>query len=112
MKGHIRGLLMTELTAFALAVATGIVTAGLTSSFYRLVTNRPLSFSLLAASVPEVVTGVATLVFAGPMVIMRNAVRARVLEQRPLVWLALSASISVFWAFMSGVFVMSLILAR
>jgi hypothetical protein len=35
-----------------------------------------------------------------------------VLEQRPLVWLALSASISVFWAFMSGVFVMSLILAR
>ncbi|MGD1935496.1 MAG: hypothetical protein ACFB0Z_13520 [Candidatus Phaeomarinobacter sp.] len=102
---------MGEMTAFAMAVMTGIVTAGLTSSFYRLVTNKPPSFGLLSAPLPEVVTGIAALVFAGPAVIMRNAVRARVLEQRPWVWLGLSASIAVFWSFMSGIFVLSIILA-
>jgi len=103
---------MGEMTAFVMAVLTGIVVAGLTSSLYRLVTNKPPSFSVLTAPLPEVVTGMATLVFAGPAVIMRNAVRARVLEQRPWVWLGLSTSIAVFWSFMSGIFVLSLILAR
>jgi hypothetical protein len=103
---------MTEFTAFAMAVATGIVTAGLTSSFYRLVTKKPPSFSLLTAPLPEVMTGIATLVFAGPVVILRNAVRARIIEQRPWGWLALSASIATFWSFMSGIFVMSLLLAQ
>lgn len=102
---------MGESTAFIMAVLTGIVTAGLTSSFYRLVANKPPSFSVLTAPLPEVVTGMATLVFAGPAVIMRNAVRARVIEQRAWVWMALSASIATFWSFMSGIFVLSLILA-
>ncbi len=103
---------MGEGYAFFMAVLTGIVTAGLTSSFYRLVTNKPPSFTLLTRPLPEVAAGVVTLVFAGPAVIMRNAVRARIIEHRPWVWLGLSASISVFWAFMSGVFILSLILAR
>ena len=103
---------MHETVAFAMAVATGIVAAGLTASFYRLVTGRPLSFTLLTAPLPDVLTGVAALVFAGPAVIMRNAVRARMLEHRAWVWLCLSAGIAVFWSFMSGLFVLSLILAR
>lgn len=103
---------MGETTAFALAVATGIVAAGLASSFYRLVSGRPLSFSLLTASLPEVLAGIASLVFGGPAVIMRNAVRARVLEQRAWIWLCLSAMIATFWSFMSGLFVLSLLLAR
>ncbi len=102
---------MGEFTAFFMAVLTGIVAAGVTSSFYRLVTNKPPSFSVLTAPLPEVMTGMATLIFAGPMVIMRNAVRARVLEQRAWIWLALSTSIATFWSFMSGIFVLSLIIA-
>lgn len=102
---------MGETTAFIMAVATGIVAAGLTSSFYQLISGRPLSFSLLAAPLPGVITGIATLIFAGPAVIMRNAVRARVLERRAWIWLCLSAMIATFWSFMSGVFVLSLLLA-
>ncbi len=94
-----------------MAVLTGLVTAGVTSSFYRLITHKPPSFNVLTAPLPEVITGTATLVFAGPMVIMRNAVRARVLEQRAWIWLALSAGIAVFWSFMSGIFVLRLILS-
>ena len=103
---------MGETTAFAMAVATGIVAAGLMSSFYRLLSGRPLSFSLLTAPLPDVLTGIATLVFAGPAVIMRNAVRARLLEQRAWIWLCMSAMIATFWSFMSGLFVLSLLLSR
>jgi len=103
---------MGELFVFTLAVLTGTVTAGLSSSFYTLVTRRPASFSLLTEPLPGAATAILTLVLAGPIVIMRNAIAFRVSEGRPWVWFGLSVSIALFWSFIVGLFVLSVLLAR
>lgn len=102
---------MHELMVFVLTLATGFVAAGLTGSFYRLVTRKPVSFQMWQESTAGLVAGVCTLVFAGPTVILRNAIRAQVIENRPPYWLLLSAMISSLWSFMVGIFVLSLVLS-
>jgi len=50
------------------------------------------------------------LIFAGPLVILRNALRAQVFENRPPLWLLLSAMIAMLWSFLSGELLLSIIL--
>jgi len=102
---------MTEWAAFFFATATGFVAAGLTGSFYRLVTKKPASFQIWTGSLAAQVAGIMTLVFAGPNVILRNALRAQVFEDRPPAWLLLSFCIAMIWSFLSGIFLLSLFLA-
>ena len=54
--------------------------------------------------------GVLALVVAGPNVILRNALRAQVIEHRPPMWLGLSAMISSVWSFLVGLFILNLFL--
>ena len=93
-------------------MATGFVAAGLTASLYRLVTRKPPSFQVWSDSAVGQIAGVVTLIFAGPNVILRNALRAQVFENRPPAWLLLSALIAMMWSFLSGVFLLSLLLAN
>jgi len=102
---------MAEVMAFLFSTVTGFVAAGFIGSFYRLVTNKPPSFQLTANSVTAQFAGVLTLVFAGPNVILRNALRAQVFENRPPMWLFFSALIALVWSFLSGVLLLSVILA-
>jgi len=102
---------MSAFGAFLFSIATGFVAAGLTSSFYRLVTNKPPSFQLTSEPMILQLAGVVTLVFAGPTVILRNALRAQVFENRPPVWMLLSSCIAVMWSFLSGVFLIGLLLS-
>jgi hypothetical protein len=104
------GQLMSEWMVFVFTVATGFVAAGLTGSFYRLVTKRPPSFQVWSETLAGQIAGVATLIFAGPNVILRNALRAQVFENRPPAWLLLSALIAMMWSFLSGVFLLSVLL--
>lgn len=102
---------MGELTAFFFSIATGFVAAGLTSSFYRLVTNKPPSFQLTSETMMWQLIGVFTLIFAGPTVILRNALRAQVFENRPPFWMLLSGCIATMWSFLSGIFLLGVLLA-
>lgn len=101
---------MSEWLAFFFSVATGFVAAGLTGSFYRLVTRKPPSFQIWSDNLAGQIGGVMTLIFAGPNVILRNALRAQVFENRPPAWLLLSALIAMMWSFLSGVFLLSMLL--
>lgn len=103
---------MNELMAFLFAIATGLVAAGLCSSFHRLVTSKPPSFQLWECSVAAQVAGVVTLLFAGPAVIMRNAFRAHVIENRPPLWLLISMLIALMWSFLSGILLLNVFFAR
>tara|TARA_R110000824_G_scaffold390760_24_gene588123 strand:+ start:2253 stop:2582 length:330 start_codon:yes stop_codon:yes gene_type:complete len=103
---------MSEWTTFFFTTATGFVAAGLTGSVYRLVTNKPASFQIWGGSMLEQIIGILTLVFAGPNVILRNALRAQVFENRPPAWLALSFFIAMMWSCLSGIFLLNLILVR
>ena len=46
---------------------------------------------------------------AGPVIVMRNAIRGAILEQRAPHWLALSTVISTVWSFFSGVVMLELL---
>lgn len=102
---------MSEWTTFFFATGTGFVAAGLVGSFYRLVTNKPASFQIWDSTLIGQVAGVLTLVFAGPNVILRNALRAQVFENRPPAWLLISFFIAMMWSCLSGIFLLSLMLA-
>ena len=102
---------MSQFVTLVFAIATGFVAAGLTSSFYRLVTNKPPSFQLTSQTAPGQIIGVFALVLAGPTVILRNALRAQVFENRPPFWMLLSGCIATFWSFLSGLFLLGLMLS-
>ena len=98
------------MTAFFWTLITGVVTAGLVSSLYRLVTNKPPSFQMWQETTVGIIGGVLTLMLAGPSVIMRNALRAQVIENRPPGWLVVSSLMAGLWGFLVGIFVLSLLL--
>lgn len=102
---------MSEGMTFLFAVATGFVAAGLAGSFYRLLTKKPASFQVWSNSVYGQIASIMTLIFAGPNVILRNALRAQVFENRPPAWLLLSAIIAMGWSFLSGLFLLSVLLS-
>ncbi len=102
---------MSEVMAFIFSTATGFVAAGLTGSFYRLVTSKPPSFQVWSDTLIGQVMGVLTLIFAGPNVILRNALRAQVFENRPPAWLLLSGVIAMMWSCLSGMFLLGLLIA-
>ncbi len=96
-----------NLGVYAYTIAVGFVTAGLIASTYQLFTNRQVAFEFLFDHKPAAVAGVLALVLAGPAVIMRNAIRGRLIENRPGHWLAISTVISAGWSFLQGVFILS-----
>ncbi|WP_181707581.1 DUF6949 family protein [Chthonobacter rhizosphaerae] len=100
-----------ELMIMAFAVATGFVSAGVLSSFYQLVTAEPARFDLDGASIWSSLAAVIMLMFAGPAILMRNAVRARLIERRPVGWLAASTAVAGAWSLCSGVVVLEFALA-
>ncbi|ABS64239.1 conserved hypothetical protein; putative membrane protein; putative exported protein [Parvibaculum lavamentivorans DS-1] len=102
---------MHQFSALFFSVATGFIAAGLVSSFYRLVTNKPPSFQLASETMLWQVVGIVTLIFAGPTVILRNALRAQVFENRPPFWMVLSGCIAMMWSFLSGVFLLGVMLS-
>jgi len=102
---------MISLVSLFLTVATGFVVAGLLESFYRLVTNRRLRFELLGEQGNAFAFGVPALLFAGPIVVLTNAIRGRLIEGRPAQWLAMSALICTAWSFFSGMFILNVLIA-
>ena len=100
-----------ELILAGFAIATGFVSAGVLSSFYQLVTAEPARFDMSSDRLMAGVAHIALLMFAGPFILMRNAVRGRLIEHRPLGWLAASAVIAAAWSLCSGVVVMEFAVA-
>jgi len=97
-------------TAFVMCLLTGVVTAGLVASFYQLVTKKRPSFQMWQETTLGIAGGVVTLAFAGPSVIMRNALRAQVIENRPPAWLVASTLMSGMWSFLVGILVLNILL--
>jgi Family of unknown function (DUF6949) len=88
---------------YAFAMIMGFALAGVSGSLFRLITKRRISFELAGTDRPVIFLGVMILMFAGPAVIMRNAIRGRLIENRALYWLALSTLIAGMWSFLAGI---------
>jgi len=86
-----------------LALAIGFAVAGLMSSGYQLVTERPPSFRLLEQGAnPATFAAIPFLVFAAPFIIMRNTIRGRVIERRRFEFVMVATVIAGVWSLMSG----------
>ena len=84
----------------------GFVAAGVLGSFYQLLTNNPPRFQLRLESLVGTVSSCLMCAFAGPFIIMRNAIRGRRIENRPIGWLVASSTIAGMWSVCSGLVMM------
>ena len=90
-----------------LAVLIGFAVAGLISTGYQLLTERPASFRLLEHGPrPATFAAIPFLVFAAPFIIMRNTVRGRRIERRRMEFVMIATVIAGLWSMMSGTVVM------
>ena len=86
-----------------LSLALGFAVAGLMSAAYQAIAARPPSFRLLNAEArPAALAAVPFLVFAAPVIIMRNTVRGRRLEGRRFEFVMLATVLAGTWSMMSG----------
>lgn len=88
----------------------GFVAAGVLGSLYQLITKQPPRFNFGGESLMEFLAGLFLCVFAGPFIIMRNAIRGRRIENRPLGWLVASSTIAGMWSMCSGIMVINVAL--
>jgi len=96
---------MQDLFVAGYIACAGFIAAGVLGSFYQLLTNNPPRFTFPVESMAGAVFSVMVCVFAGPFIIMRNAIRGRRIENRPIGWLVASSTIAGMWSLCSGVIV-------
>ncbi|MBV6657027.1 MAG: hypothetical protein KI785_04585 [Devosiaceae bacterium] len=103
---------MAETLLFTYAAACGFVCAALLATGYQWVTSRPARFEMLVAPgespLVQQVMQALLVVWAAPYIIMRNAVRGRLIEGRPIGWLFASLGIATLWSGCVGVLLLSL----
>ena len=99
-----------ELLLVGYIASAGFVAAGVLGSLYQLITKQPPKFSFSGENVFAFLVEVFLCVFAGPFIIMRNAIRGRRIEKRPLGWLVASSTIAGMWSMCSGIMVMNVAL--
>ncbi|WP_436637038.1 DUF6949 family protein [Microbaculum sp. FT89] len=101
--------MLESVMIYVYLVLVGLVAGGVTVSGYRLVTNAQPSFQARPTTATGAFGQVLVLVFGGPLVLMRNAVRGRLIEHRPVGFLVATTVISSLWCFFSGVFLAHLL---
>ena len=84
------------------ALALGFAFAGLLVSAFELLTRHRASFSLLHSGGALALACVPILVFSAPFIILRNTVRGRRLERRPISFVFAATVIACLWSLMSG----------
>ncbi len=94
--------MLNVLTIVYLCTA-GFVAAGFLASLHQMITSRPPQFALSAETFPQGLGYAVLCVFGGPFIIMRNAIRGRTIEHRPIGWLVASCVIALTWSLCSGV---------
>ena len=101
---------MSEPFLFSYAAACGFVFAAVLATGYQMVANRPARFEIMQdvgqVTLLNAFFRMVLIVWAAPYIIMRNAVRARLIERRPLGWLAASMLIAAVWSLCVGILVL------
>jgi len=104
------GVAMSDALIFAYVMAVGFVLAGLLSSFIQLVSGEPMRFAVEHRSFTKSIGSVLLRVLAGPEILMRNAWRGMIFEQRSKVWFWLAAGVAGFWSLLIGSLLIDILL--
>ena len=83
-------------------ILVGFAFAGALASMFEALTARRASFNLLLGKGPMVVASVPVLAFSAPFIIMRNTVRGRRYEDRPIGFVMAATIIAGLWSLASG----------
>jgi hypothetical protein len=85
------------------ALAIGFAVAGVLATGYQVLTRQPVSFGLLERGpCAAAFAAVPLIVFAAPFIIMRNTIRGRAIEGRPIQMVMIATVIAGIWSLMSG----------
>lgn len=84
------------------ALCLGFAFSGLLASAYEALTSRPISFRLLQGGDVAALASVPLLVFSAPLIILRNTVRGRRIERRPVAAVFVATIVACFWSLMCG----------
>ena len=84
------------------SLALGFAISGLLVSVYRALADKPASFRLLQGGGVAAVLAVPFLAFAAPVIIVRNTIRGRLIENRLFEFVFLATFIALVWSLMSG----------
>lgn len=103
--------MLGDLIVASYAVCIGFVSAGIIGSFFQLLNDSPPRFDFSAETIGSIISAIFVCLFAGPFIIMRNAIRGRRIEQRPVGWLVASSTIAGMWSLCSGIVILQFALA-
>ena len=84
------------------ALILGLAAAGALATGFEAMTSRRASFELLEVGGPRALASVPLIVFTAPFIILRNTVRGRRFERRPVVFVALATVIAGLWGLACG----------
>lgn len=104
-------MIHTELLLSAYIICAGFVSAGVLGSFIQIWKAEPIGFSVQYDSWVSGFLGVLLCIFAGPFIIMRNTLRGRRIEGRPLGWVVMASAVASLWSFCTGLLIMHTILS-
>lgn len=83
-------------------LCVGLALSGLLASAFELFTAHRASFSLLERGGVTAVAALPMLAFGAPFIILRNTVRGRRIERRPIPFVMIATVIACGWGLMSG----------
>jgi len=99
-----------ELLLVGYIIITGFVCSAVLGSFWQLFKAEPVGFSVTYTSWVAGFAGVIFCVFAGPFIIVRNSIRGRKIEGRPLGWVVAASGIASLWSFCTGLVILQFVL--
>lgn len=91
------------------SLLVGFAFAGLLASAFELFTERRADFKLLQAGGLAAVASVPVVIFSAPFLILRNTMRGRQSDGRPLSFLLLAGLTAGIWSLISGRVVLDLL---
>ncbi|AMB45252.1 MULTISPECIES: hypothetical protein [Methylobacteriaceae] len=84
------------------ALIVGLALAGLLASAFEYATNRRASFRLLEAGGVAALAALPMIAVAAPFIILRNTLRGRRIERRPIPFVMIATMIACGWSLLSG----------
>lgn len=84
------------------ALIIGLALSGLLASAFEYATNRRASFRLLEAGGVSALAALPMIAFVAPFIILRNTLRGRQLERRPIPFVMIATMIACGWSLLSG----------
>jgi hypothetical protein len=91
-----------------LTLMLGFAFAGVLASGFELMTERRASFHLLQGGDFFALASVPVVVFSAPVIIIRNTVKGRRIEGRPIPFVMMATIIACFWSMLCGTLVLDL----